>query len=192
MSSSTGLIDQFLEHLWLERGLSDNTLSAYRTDLNKFATFLAARSTSLCTCTELDIEGYLAWRMDQGFKSRSNARSLSALKRCFKYLVATKARADNPSALTQSPKLGQSLPKTLSEQDVDALLNCQDLELPIEYRDKAMLELLYATGLRVTELVTLTLDNISLRQNLVRVIGKGQKERLVPMGKSRRTGFRPI
>ena len=182
LTEACPLIDLFLDHLWLEKGLSDNTLSAYRTDLYKFYEFLSNQALTLETCSELDVEAYLAWRMEQGFKQRSSARSLSALKRFFKYLMATKVRADNPTALTQAPKLGQSIPRVLSEQDVNDLLTSQDLEQPIEYRDKAMLELLYATGLRVTELVTLQMDNISLKQNLVRVIGKGQKERLVPMG----------
>ena len=176
------LIEQFLDHLWLEKGLSDNTLSAYRNDLYKLHAFFWREKIELDACGELDIEAFLAWRGDQGFKQRSNARCLSAMKRFFKYLVATKVRQTNPTALTQAPKLGQSLPKVLSEQDVEQLLSVQDLDIAIEYRDKAMLELLYATGLRVTELVSLQMDNISLRQNLIRVIGKGQKERLVPMG----------
>jgi len=179
---SNSNIDTFLDYLWLERGLSDNTLSAYRTDLYKFNTFVLKQDSDVLTCDELLIESYLAWRMEQGFKQRSNARSLSALKRFFKYLLSQQLRSSNPTALTQAPKLGQTVPKTLSEQDVESLLSVQDLDEAVEYRDKAMLELLYATGLRVTELVSLKMDNISLRQNLVRVIGKGQKERLVPMG----------
>jgi len=175
-------IEQFLEHLWLEKGLSDNTLSAYKTDLFKFQCFLANRDQSVEDCNELDIEAYLSHRYDQGFKARSTARSLSALKRFYKYLLANKYRTDNPTALTQAPKLGQQLPKVLSEQDVEALLDCQDLEDPIEFRDRVMMELLYAAGLRVSELVGLTLSNISVSQNLIRVVGKGQKERLVPMG----------
>ena len=175
-------IDVFLDYLWLERGLSDNTLAAYRNDLYKFNTFIIQQGSDILACDDLSIESYLAWRMEQGFKQRSNARSLSALKRFFKYLVASELRVSNPTSLTQAPKLGQAVPKILSEQDVESLLSVQDLDDAIEFRDKAMLELLYATGLRVTELVTLRLDNISLRQNVVRVIGKGQKERLVPMG----------
>lgn len=175
-------IDQFLQHLWLEKGLSDNTLSAYKTDLSQFNSFLVEHNTDVVNCSELDIEAYLAHRMELGIKPRSTARALSAIKRLFLYLIANKSRVTNPTALTQAPKLGQSLPKVLSEHDVEALLDCQDLTLAIEVRDKVMLELLYATGLRVTELVSLKLDNISLRQNVIRVVGKGQKERLVPMG----------
>ncbi|MDO6719268.1 site-specific tyrosine recombinase XerD [Psychrosphaera sp. 1_MG-2023] len=175
-------IDLFLQHLWLEKGLSDNTLSAYKTDLLKFHQFIEAQNTDLLQCDELTIESYLAHRTDLGLKPRSTARSLSAIKRFFLFLVATKTRATNPTAMTQAPKLGQTLPSVLSEQDVESLLNCQQHDIAIELRDKVMLELLYATGLRVTELVSLKLGNISLMQNVVRVIGKGQKERLVPMG----------
>jgi integrase/recombinase XerD len=175
-------IDDFLQHLWLEKGLSDNTIAAYRTDLKQFQQFINTQSTSICQCSELDIEAYLAHRAELGLKPRSTARALSAIKRLFLFLITTKRRTTNPTAMTQAPKLGQSLPKVLSEQDVESLLECQQLDIPIELRDKVMLELLYATGLRVTELVTLRMDNISLRQNVVRVVGKGNKERLVPMG----------
>ena len=175
-------IESFLEHLWLEKGLSENTLSAYKTDLFQFQVFLHGIEKQVENCQDLDVEAYLSYRYDKGFKPRSTARCLSALKRFFKYLVATKVREDNPTALTQAPKIGQQLPKVLSEEDVEALLNCQELEDPIEFRDRVMMEILYASGLRVSELVGLTLSNISLNQNLIRVVGKGQKERLVPMG----------
>lgn len=175
-------VELFLQHLWLEKGLSDNTISAYKTDLRQFFEFLTASNSDLLTCTELDIEAFLAYRSELGIKPRSTARALSAIKRLFLFLIANKKRTTNPTAMTQAPKLGQSLPKVLSEQDVESLLDCQDLTIAIEVRDKVMLELLYATGLRVTELVSLRMDNISLQQNVVRVIGKGQKERLVPMG----------
>lgn len=178
----SSLIDQFIDHLWLEKGLSENTLQAYRTDLTLLAKYLQQQKSNLVDCNEFDIEGYIAHRLDKGYKQRSNARALSASKRLFKYLLAEKHRDTNPTALTQSPKLAPSLPKTLSEQDVLALLSCQNLDDAIEFRDRVMLELLYATGLRVSELVGLRLDNISLKQNVVRVIGKGQKERLVPIG----------
>lgn len=175
-------IDHFLDHLWLEKGLSDNTLSAYRTDLNHLAKHFKQHNIAILSCTELELESFIAARFDQGISHRSNARCISAIKRFFKYLLARKVRPENPSALLQAPKFGNSLPKSLSEQDVEALLNAPDIEQPIEFRDRAMLELLYATGLRVTELVSMTLNNISLSQNIVRVTGKGGKERLVPMG----------
>lgn len=130
------------------------------------------------------LQQYQAWLADQDYKQTSRARMLSAIRRLFQYLHREKIRADDPSALLVSPKLPQRLPKDLSEQQVDALLNAPDTNNPLELRDRAMLELLYATGLRVTELVSLTMENISLRQGVVRVIGKGGKERLVPMGEN--------
>lgn len=175
-------IQDFLEHLWLEKGLSENTLNAYRTDLSHLIKHLENDKLDVRHCTELDIESFIAARYDQGISHRSNARCISAVKRFFKYLLGTKARSDNPTALTQSPKFGKPIPKVLSEQDVESLLEAPNLDEPIEFRDRTMLELLYATGLRVTELVSLTLDSISLNQNIVRVTGKGGKERLVPMG----------
>ena len=175
-------INTFLEHLWLEKGLSDNTLSAYKNDLSQFNQYLVEEKQTVENCDSLLIESFIAFRIDKGISHRSNARCISAIKRFFKYLVLNKVRQDNPTALTQAPKIGSSIPKVLSEKDVESLLSVQDLEQPIEFRDRAMLELLYATGLRVTELVSLKLNNISLNQNLVRVVGKGQKERLVPMG----------
>lgn len=175
-------IKVFLDHLWLEKGLSDNTLAAYKNDLTQFNLFLAEQGMSLIDCPETAIEGFIAMRIDKGIKHRTNARCLSAIKRLFKFLLLTKVRTDNPTALTKAPKLGKSIPKVLSERDITALLDCPNLEIAIEYRDKAMLELLYATGLRVSELIGLRMDNISLTQNIVRVVGKGQKERLVPMG----------
>ena len=180
--SDESLYHQFIDYLWLEKGLSDNTLAAYRTDLKQFCDFLASQNTSSCSCQDLDIEQFLAVRIEKSYSHRSNARALSAIKRFFKYLLAEKHRTDNPTALTKAPKIAAGLPKLLSEQDVERLLNCQNEDDAIEVRDRVMLELLYATGLRVTELVSLRLSNISLSQNLVRVTGKGNKERLVPMG----------
>ena len=175
-------IKDFIEHLWLEKGLSDNTLSAYKTDLAHLNQYLLKQQQSVVQCQPLDIESFIASRIDLGISQRSNARCLSAIKRFFKYLLTSKVRQDNPTALTQAPKFGKTIPKVLSEYDVEALLEAPNLDEPIEFRDRTMLELLYATGLRVTELVSLRLDNISLNQNLVRVVGKGNKERIVPMG----------
>lgn len=174
-------IQHFLDHLWLDKGLSENTLSAYKTDLAHLTKHLQSQNLDVIHCSELDIEGFIASRYDLGISHRSNARCLSAIKRFFKYLLATKVRVDNPTALTQAPKFGKPIPKVLSEQDVENLLAMPNLDEPIEFRDRTMLELLYATGLRVTELVSLRLDNISLNQNVVRVTGKGSKERLVPI-----------
>lgn len=177
-----GLIDQFLDALWLERGLAEHTLNAYRTDLEKFSTWLDNRGESLLTLQGRALHDYMAWRLDAGFKASSTARLLSALRRFFQYLLREQLRDDDPTALLLTPKLPQRLPKDLSEAQVEALLAEPDASIELELRDKAMLELLYATGLRVSELVGLTMENISLRQGVVRIIGKGSKERLVPMG----------
>ncbi|WP_087016376.1 site-specific tyrosine recombinase XerD [Thaumasiovibrio subtropicus] len=168
--------------MWMERGLADNTISAYRHDLSTFLTYLENNQLTLMTVVSADLVGYQAWMQKKEYEQTSKARMISALKRVFQYLHREKLRNDDPSALLQSPKLPKRLPKDLTESEVEALLNAPDERDPIELRDRAMLELLYATGLRVTELVSLTTENVSLRQGVVRVVGKGNKERLVPMG----------
>ncbi|WP_338558024.1 site-specific tyrosine recombinase XerD [Erwinia sp. E_sp_B04_7] len=176
------LIDQFLDALWIERNLAENTVASYRLDLMSLAEWLKHNASNLLKVDAVDLQGFLAERVEGGYKATSSARLLSAMRRLFQYLYREKLRDDDPSALLASPKLPQRLPKDLSEAQIDRLLQAPSVEQPIELRDKAMLELLYATGLRVTELVTLTLNNVSLRQGVVRVIGKGDKERLVPLG----------
>ena len=173
-------LELFLDTLYLEQGVSENTLAAYRSDLEKFCQFL--KDKDLLAVRSDDIEAYLAYRVDLGLKSRSTARSISALKRFYQYFVREKAIADSPMVNIAQPKAGQSLPKTLSEAEVEALLAAPDIDDPMGLRDKAMLELLYATGLRVTELVGLRMEQINLRQAVVFVKGKGNKERLVPLG----------
>lgn len=176
------LIEQFLDALWIERNLAENTVASYRLDLLSLAGWLQHNESNLLRVDAVDLQGFLAERVEGGYKATSSARLLSAMRRLFQYLYREKLREDDPSALLASPKLPQRLPKDLSEAQIDRLLQAPSVEKPIELRDKAMLELLYATGLRVTELVSLTLNNVSLRQGVVRVIGKGDKERLVPLG----------
>lgn len=180
MSSNSDYLETFLDSLYLEQGVSENTLSAYRSDLDKFCLFL--KGENLMTVTGLDVEGYLAHRVDLGLKPRSTARSISALKRFYQYFVREKIISDSPMLNIAQPKAGQSLPKTLSEAEVEALLSAPNTEEAMGLRDKAMLELLYATGLRVSELVGLRMEQINLRQAVVFVKGKGNKERLVPLG----------
>ncbi|MBG9998847.1 site-specific tyrosine recombinase XerD [Pseudoalteromonas sp. NSLLW24] len=180
MSSNSDYLETFLDSLYLEQGVSENTLSAYRSDLDKFCLFL--KGENLMTVTGLDVESYLAHRVDLGLKPRSTARSISALKRFYQYFVREKLISDTPMVNISQPKAGQSLPKTLSEAEVEALLNAPNTEEAMGLRDKAMLELLYATGLRVSELVGLRMEQINLRQAVVFVKGKGNKERLVPLG----------
>ncbi|MCA6939749.1 site-specific tyrosine recombinase XerD [Pectobacterium polaris] len=176
------LIEQFLDALWLERNLAENTLASYRLDLRTLAEWLAHHDNDLLQAQSLDLQAFLADRVEGGYKATSSARLLSAMRRFFQYLYREKLRSDDPSAVLSSPKLPQRLPKDLSEAQVDALLNAPSIEQPLELRDKAMLEVLYATGLRVSELVSLTMSDVSLRQGVVRVLGKGNKERLVPLG----------
>lgn len=175
-------IEQFLDALWLERNLAENTLASYRLDLRTLAEWLAHHDGDLLRAQAVDLQSFLAERIEGGYKATSSARLLSAMRRLFQYLYREKIRSDDPSAILSSPKLPQRLPKDLSEAQVDALLNAPSVDQPLELRDKAMLEVLYATGLRVSELVGLTLSDVSLQQGVVRVIGKGNKERLVPLG----------
>ncbi|MBQ4848662.1 site-specific tyrosine recombinase XerD [Pseudoalteromonas sp. MMG012] len=184
ISSNDDYIEAFLDTLFLEQGLSDNTLAAYRSDLGKFTEFLikSQRDISLMEVQSSDIEAYLAYRVDLGLKSRSTARSISALKRFFLYWVKEQKITATPLLSIAQPKIIQSLPKTLTELEVEALLDAPEVDEPLGLRDKAMLELLYATGLRVTELVGLRIEQVNLRQAVVLVRGKGGKERLVPMG----------
>ncbi|MCG7497598.1 site-specific tyrosine recombinase XerD [Vibrio sp. Of7-15] len=184
MNSDTALMERFLDAMWMERGLSENTLVSYRNDLSKLIQWLGDNNYKLESISILGLQSYQSWLADKEFKQTSRARMLSAIRRLFQYMHREKMRADDPSALLVSPKLPQRLPKDLSEDQVDALLAAPDTNDPIQLRDKAMLELLYATGLRVTELVSLTMENVSLRQGVVRVTGKGDKERLVPLGEN--------
>ena len=184
MENDDVIIERFLDAMWMERGLSENTLSSYRNDLTKLLRWLKQESRNVISVSVDDLQRYQQWLFDKDYKQTSRARMVSAIRRLFQYLHREKMRDDDPSAMLVPPKLPKRLPKDLSEAQVDALLDAPDVNDPIELRDKAMLELLYATGLRVTELVTLTMENISLRQGVVRITGKGDKERLVPMGEN--------
>ena len=176
------LIDLFLNEYWIEKGLSENTVQSYRLDLTALCDWLDKNDLSLEILDAVDLQGFLGERLEKGYKATSTARMLSAMRKLFQYLYREKYRVDDPSAVLSSPKLPSRLPKYLTEQQVSDLLNTPDVDVPLELRDKAMLELLYATGLRVTELVSLTIENMSVKQGVVRVIGKGNKERIVPMG----------
>lgn len=179
------LIDQFLDAIWSERGLSNNTLAAYRRDLQSLSTWLKENqppSLSLLDVSKLHLLQYIAWRGTNGAKSSTMARVLSSLRRFYRYHVRINSITEEPTALIESPKLGRPLPGTISETQVEALINAPHIEEPLGLRDRAMLELLYATGLRVSELISLDHTQISLQQGVLRVMGKGNKERLVPMG----------
>ena len=176
------IIAEFLQHLFLEKGLSQHTLNAYGTDLTKFALFLAKQQLLLTAVDSAVLNQYLAQRVDLQFSPRSTSRALSSLRQFYAFLHQQQRISDNPLAQTLNPKIGRSLPKSLSEHDVELLLNAPDISDVIQFRDKAMLEILYASGLRVTELTSLTLQQLNLQHGLIRVRGKGNKERLVPMG----------
>lgn len=181
MAELDPIIEQFLDNLWQEHHLSENTVASYRLDLTAFVAWLPQPKAFL-TLDYVDLQTFLGERLEQGYKSSSSARMLSCLRKFFRFLYLENYRSDDPSERLKSPRKSAPLPKSLSEDQVLDLLNVPNTADPLELRDKAMLELLYATGLRVTELVSLTLENLSLTQGLVRVIGKGDKERIVPMG----------
>lgn len=177
------LIERFLDALWMERGLSQNTLAAYRSDLSKFATWLVANAAcSLEQAQRQNLLDYLADQSKRSKKPRSTARLLSCLRQFYQHALREGWVQIDPSSRIDAPKLGRNLPKSLTEEEVEALLNAPDLNTAEGLRDRTMLEVLYATGLRVSELVGLRLDQVGLAQGVVRVVGKGDKERLVPLG----------
>jgi integrase/recombinase XerD len=181
--SENDLIERFADALWMERGLSANTLSAYQSDLRAFARWLSGeRGRGLARARRGDLLDYLAVLSGQGRKPRSTARVLSCLRQFYQYLLRQGVIEQDPSARVESPKLGRPLPKTLTEREVEALLEAPATNDARGHRDRTMLEVLYATGLRVSELVGLTSQQVSLSQGVVRVTGKGDKERLVPLG----------
>jgi len=180
MKSALEQIDLFLDSLWVESGLSENTLAAYGSDLKIFAKWL--KDKSLLEVTESDIALFLENRYKEGVGSRSSARILSSLRRFYGYLQREGSIEIDPTVLIEAPRIGRLLPESLSEIDVELLLDAPELLDILGFRDKVMLEILYATGLRVSELIGLKFAQISFRQGFVRVMGKGGKERLVPVG----------
>lgn len=175
-------LDRFLDELWAVEGLSDHTLAAYRRDLEGLAHWLEPRGVDLETAGAPDLLGYISARMQAGARPKSITRALSSIRRFYRYRVYQGEREDDPSAGIESPRAGRPLPASLSEAQVDALLQAPDLETAVGLRDRAMLELMYATGLRVSELVGLEQSEVNSRQGVVRITGKGDKERLVPLG----------
>lgn len=177
-------IDAFADAMWLEAGLSKNTLSAYRSDLKQFCVFLITDriDVKLMEVSRVEVQKYLAYCLANGVKASSSSRILSTLRRFYRYQIRENTIQEDPCSHVLSPKLGRPLPKSLSETDVEALLEAPDTNKPLGLRDRAMLETLYATGLRVSELVGLRIDEINLSVGVLRIIGKGSKERLVPIG----------
>lgn len=176
-------IDQFCDAMWLEHGLSKLTLSAYRSDLKKLAQWLATptRCRSTSAASDLDLVVFIG-EIASSTRASSQSRMMSSLRRYFHWLISQGRRNDDPTQQLGNPYLGKPLPKVLSRSEVENLLNSPDLNTELGIRDKAMLELLYASGLRVSELVNLKLFELNLKEGLVRVLGKGSKERLIPIG----------
>jgi integrase/recombinase XerD len=177
-------IDTYLDALWMEKGFAQNTLSSYRSDLLGFANWLGDRSKclELSSVQQSDIERYLAVKLAAGTTARSCARLLSCLRGYYQWLYRESVIQLDPTIDLESPKLGKPLPKTLTESDVESLLAAPEVSDALGLRDRAMLELLYACGLRVSELISLTINQVGFNQGVLRIMGKGSKERLIPMG----------
>lgn len=172
----------FIDNLWMHDGLSQNTLESYRTDLTLFSQWLLNENSELTEVDTQTLQSYLAFRYQQNYSMRSTARLLSSLRRFYAYGLEQNLMSVDPTVKIESPKLAKSLPHTLSETDIEQLLAAPDPDETIGSRDLAMLELMYASGLRVSELIALEFYQISLPEGVVRVLGKGNKERLVPFG----------
>jgi integrase/recombinase XerD len=181
----SAIIERFLDAQWMEKGLAENSLASYRHDLLLFENWLADKhAKALLEVDKADIEDYFAALSRRGIAARSVARLLSCLRSFYQFALREHLLAIDPTLDIQSPKLGRKLPNVLTEEDVEAVLESPDLETAIGLRDKAMLELLYACGLRVSELIAVEVSDINTLQGVIRVMGKGSKERLVPMGEA--------
>jgi len=176
------LIDRFLDAIWMERGLSENTLGAYRADLLALNQRLEERNVELSRATRADLLDYIAWRAQGGAKPRSTARQLSSFRRFYRYLLREGLIAEDPTSQIAMPKIGRALPQSLTEDEVEALLAAPNVTEPLGHRDRAMLEVLYATGVRVSELINLRMSQLNLNQGVLRIVGKGDRERLIPLG----------
>ena len=181
-TSSEQLVDRFLDAIWTERGLSANTLGAYRADLMTLWRGLSERNIPIHEAEKADLLEFIARRVESGAKPRSTARQLSSFRRFFLYIMREGLRDNDPTADIDMPRIGRTLPKTLTEAEVDALLQAPNTDEPLGHRDRAMLELLYATGLRVSELISLKQSQVNFNQGVLRIVGKGDRERLIPLG----------
>ena len=175
-------VARFLDAVRMERGLTSNTLAAKRADLTALSRWLAERSVPMVRTTRADLQDFIAWRVHAGARPRSTARQLSSFRRFFRYLVRENVIRDDPTAQIAMPKIGRSLPKSLTEEEVESLLGAPTVNDPLGNRDRTMLEVLYATGLRVSELVNLRHSQVNLNQGVIRILGKGNRERLIPLG----------
>jgi integrase/recombinase XerD len=175
-------ITRFLDAVWMERGLSANTLAAYRADLTALSRWLDDRRVLVERTSRADLMEFLASRVDAGAQPRSTARQLSSFRRFFRFLAREGAVTDDPTAQIAMPKIRRTLPKSLTEDEVESLLAAPEVTDPLGHRDRTMLEVLYATGLRVTELVSVRFSHVNTNQGVIRIVGKGNRERLIPLG----------
>jgi integrase/recombinase XerD len=175
-------INHFIDTIWAHKGLATLTLSAYQQDLKQFSSWLIVANKKLKLAENIDIQSFLAFRFERGLSSRSSARMLSTLKQYYCHLVRSGDRTDNPSALISTPKIQHLLPNTLTEKNVNSLLCAPDIDSSFGLRDRCMLEVMYSSGLRVSELVSLVVNQINVNLGLVRLTGKGNKERVIPVG----------
>jgi integrase/recombinase XerD len=182
--ADAAIVERFCDAVWLEDGLGEKTRQAYQSDLERLAAWLARQQSQplLTDASRSHLLGWISSGLADGFKASTAARRLSGLRRFYRYLLREKLISEDPTLRIDSPRMPQKLPDSLSEDDVECLLMEPDPDVPIELRDKAMMEILYGCGLRVSELVALTVDEVNLRQGVIRIIGKGNKERLVPLG----------
>lgn len=176
------IIDEFLDSLWLESGVSKNTLASYRFDLKALADYAEKKKINLIGVKLELLKDYLAHRYHQGLSARSTSRALASIRRFYRWLLSLHRIQKDPSVSLENPKAARPLPASLSEEDVSKLLEAPNIETDLGLRDRAMLEVLYASGLRVSELINLDINSVNMSQGVVRVMGKGSKERLVPLG----------
>lgn len=181
------IVDRYLEEAWLLKNLAQNTLESYRYDLQQLGEWAKERQLSLINLQHAHLLDYIGYRYNNQYNPRSTARALSCLRGFFRYLIEKEIIHHDPTMNISSPKMGRLLPKSLTEAEVEALLAAPDITKPLGLRDKAMLEILYACGLRISELIGLKAENINLRAGVIRTFGKGNKERLVPIGEEAQT-----
>ncbi|NNM62840.1 MAG: site-specific tyrosine recombinase XerD [Steroidobacteraceae bacterium] len=179
---SDPVLQKFLDAVWSERGLSANTLAAYRADLSALSRWLESHDSALLKASRIELLGFIAARAEGGSRPRSTARQLSSFRRFYRFMIRERLVESDPTAQIAMPKIGRSLPKSLTEAEVDALLAAPAVADPLGHRDRTMLEVLYATGLRVSELVNLRHSQVNVHQGVMRIVGKGDRERLIPLG----------
>lgn len=182
VDQDSNIVESFLDNLWMEYGLSENTLSAYRNDLFNLVKWLSKLQVSISDVRRDHLLEYLSFRVGEGIQPRSAARLLSSIRRFYRYQIRQGVLDIDPTDQIEFPKLGRQLPEVLTEEDVEELLTAPNIAKPQGIRDRAMLEILYACGLRVSELIGLRMHQLNLRTGVLRVLGKGSKERLVPFG----------